>query len=463
MAHPHSLGRRLRASLEAKQVVTSFIQHGRKILILKRSEKVGTHRGLWAGVSGYLEKKEEPLVRALKEIKEETEFSEDHIELVKAGESIGIPDYKNNTLWIIYPHLFRTSRAEPRTDWEHVEYRWIEPEELLKYKTVPGLNETLQKVLPTPIDRITTDPEVQKRILNIEADQTHGAAFLAIEAVRTLVRATETDESNDIETHLAHLKTIAERLMDIRPSMASLHNVVGELLSETVKRGEKASSTVEIKEFVKREADLLIEASKKARRTIAERAAKMIPENGRVITHSYSETVLETLKRAHGEGRHFEVFVPESRPLFEGRRSAEELADQGVPVTVVTDAAAGYFAANASIALLGADSIFADGSVVNKVGTFPIVLSAAYQGVPVYVLAEINKIHLRSYFSKVRIEEKDPKEVWADAPSKINIRNLYFDLTPKFFLTGVITEVQKLRPDEILRICQETVQERYII
>jgi ribose 1,5-bisphosphate isomerase len=450
--------------MEPKSVVTSFLQHDGKVLILKRSEKVGTHQGLWAGISGYLEKKEEPLNRAFTEIKEEIDLSRDQVDLVKAGEPIGIPDAENDVFWVVYPHLFKTESVELKIDWEHTEYNWIEPEELVKYQTVPALNETLQKVLPTSLEKIVLSIEVLERIELIKSDRSHGATHLAVEAVQALVKAIEgEDESSDLNMVLPRFKILAERLMGLRPSMAPFNNLVGELLVKTVKKAETAQNIGELKMFVREEADRIVAASEEQRRVIAEKVFDLIPENGKIVIHSYSSTVQDALKYAHDSGRKFEVIVTEARPLFEGRTAAKELAEHGIPVTLVTDAAAVYFATGADLVLLGADSLFADGSVVNKVGTYSIVLAAAYHGAPIYILAGLSKVNLRSFFSHVLLEEKDASEVWNSAPDNVTVRNLYFDLTPKFFINGIITEIQKLRPDELLRVCQEIVKERYII
>ena len=74
-------------------VVTSILKNKEeKILILKRSDKVRTYRGLWSGVSGYVEKDEEPIDTAYKEISEEVSLSKDQVELLIQGENINFID-----------------------------------------------------------------------------------------------------------------------------------------------------------------------------------------------------------------------------------------------------------------------------------------------------------------------------------------------------------------------------------
>ncbi len=134
-------------SKKKSRVVTVFLMHEGSVLILRRSDKVRTMKHKWAGISGYIEGNENVLERAYKEISEETEFSSEEIELVKTAEPLEVPDKELDTLWIVHPHLFKTSRTDVELNWEHDQYRWIDPAEITSYDTVPMLKETLQSVL----------------------------------------------------------------------------------------------------------------------------------------------------------------------------------------------------------------------------------------------------------------------------------------------------------------------------
>lgn len=130
-------------------VVSCFvIRNDKKILLLKRSDKVSTYQGRWATVSGYIEAGEKDDETAFKEIREELGLNTNEIELIKKG-SLVYADGK----WIVHPYLFRLRSDEIKLnlDWEHVRYRWIEPEELNNYDTVPKLKEALENVLDNDI------------------------------------------------------------------------------------------------------------------------------------------------------------------------------------------------------------------------------------------------------------------------------------------------------------------------
>ncbi len=133
------------STLEEKHVVTCFLEHGGKILILRRSSKVGTYQRSWAGVSGYMETTD--IRQAFTEISEETELYKNDLKLIKKGEPLEVIDRSLNRKWIVHPFLFHVKAPEKiKLDWEHTEVKWIKPRELAKYKTVPGLDKALARV-----------------------------------------------------------------------------------------------------------------------------------------------------------------------------------------------------------------------------------------------------------------------------------------------------------------------------
>ncbi|MCE9618028.1 MAG: NUDIX domain-containing protein [Nitrosarchaeum sp.] len=134
--------------MRATKIVTSFIQDEQKLLILRRSNKVKTMKGLWAGISGIIEKNEEPLTRAKIEIYEETGISEDKIRLVKNAEKLRInsPQYENHE-WEIFPFLFEAKNPDIKLNWENSAYTWITIDELKNYNTVPSLEKVLRNLL----------------------------------------------------------------------------------------------------------------------------------------------------------------------------------------------------------------------------------------------------------------------------------------------------------------------------
>jgi len=126
-------------------VVTCFLESDGEVLLLRRSEQVGSYQGRWAGVSGYIETTADE--QALVEIEEETSLSGEDLQLLKKGEPLPVADQQMGVRWLVHPYLFHIkARDKIRIDWEHKEARWIAPGDIGNYQTVPMLKETLARV-----------------------------------------------------------------------------------------------------------------------------------------------------------------------------------------------------------------------------------------------------------------------------------------------------------------------------
>ena len=134
--------------MRSTKIVTTFLKNQNKILILKRSQKVKTMRGLWSGISGIIENNEKPIKRAEIEIFEEVGIKDNEIKLLKIGEQMDIesPQYKNHQ-WHVFPFLFETKITEIKLNWENSDFKWIEPNEIKNYETVPELEKILFSLL----------------------------------------------------------------------------------------------------------------------------------------------------------------------------------------------------------------------------------------------------------------------------------------------------------------------------
>ncbi|KYK36101.1 MAG: NUDIX domain-containing protein [Theionarchaea archaeon] len=126
-----------------KEVVTAILKRGEKILIVKRGNRVNTFIGKWSGISGRMERT--PLESVLREIEEETGIPQEKVALIKEGNPICAKG--ENLEFKVYPFLFEVEEENIKLNWENIEYRWITPEKIRKYKTVPKLREVIEEVL----------------------------------------------------------------------------------------------------------------------------------------------------------------------------------------------------------------------------------------------------------------------------------------------------------------------------
>ncbi|MEM3736703.1 MAG: S-methyl-5-thioribose-1-phosphate isomerase [Candidatus Bathyarchaeia archaeon] len=441
--------------MELRKVVTVFLEYNGLILILKRSGRVGTFKGKWAGVSGYIEGNEDPSSRALIEIQEEVGLNAREVHLAVKGKLLLVPDKEKNVLWVVYPYLFKADKPSITVNWENEEYRWIKPEEIDLYETVPMLRQALMRVKFDA--RLPPSPDVARKLWEIASDRKRGARQLAVEAAQTLRLAADACELGAPEECLRRLEETAERLRNLKPSMCSIANIIDLLCSRILRL--KATSLASLKISVAREVEEAVKGLELSSKKAVREACRNIGDGYTVLTHSNSSMVIETFKQVASEGRRMRVVVSESRPLCEGREVAAELSTVGVPVTLITDAAVGHFITEADMVLVGADSVLADGSLVNKVGTYLIALAAKDKGIPFYAVCEFSKFDVRNYLGEEPIlEERDPSDVLDSFPPSMTVRNLYFDITPPSLISGIITEDGVVEPASVPRYMEKLLQ-----
>ncbi len=138
--------------LRPTHVVTCILlrtdQQETRMLLVRRSQKVGSYRGHWAGVSGFLEPNVTPDEQAYTELEEETSLRRDQVHMLRRGAVVEYSDAKLGRHFYIHPFLFEALTPESvRIDWEATEMRWINPSELPHFETVPKLQEVYYSAL----------------------------------------------------------------------------------------------------------------------------------------------------------------------------------------------------------------------------------------------------------------------------------------------------------------------------
>ncbi len=392
-------------SLEATPVVTAFLCRQGRVLLLRRSERVATHRGRWSGVSGYLE--QAPLAQARVELREEAGVGGGDIALRGIGVPMLVDDREAERPWLVFTFLFRLRRgARVTTDWESVASAWVRPEELEELDTVPGLAEGLRRVWPP-----WGGERFWQAIEDIALDTVTGATGLALRGLRAAGRLRG-------ESRVRGLKAFSA----LRPSMGVFPHLAARALSEPLRLTGLA-----------RELETAAIAA-------ASRAAEALRRSRRVLTHSASRACLEALLQWRTAGA--EVVVTESRPKREGLDMARQLTAAGARVTVISDAAMGLFVPRCSAVLVGADAIGEHGELVNKAGTRLAVLAARDAGVPAYAVTQTHKICPSGW--PLSLAPQSPGDL--ARVSRARVANIAFDATPMRWFAAVLTERGKLTP-----------------
>jgi translation initiation factor 2B subunit (eIF-2B alpha/beta/delta family) len=265
-----------------------------------------------------------------------------------------------------------------------------------------------------------SSPSAEHILQEIREDNRSGAAQLAQKGAELLLACLKSEKTEEIWT-------LGRALVNAQPSMAPMVNLVNHLFHaiESLEdpKAIKEKGTAEVQGFL----DNLIAEPEK----IKGNALGLLKDKRRVMTHSYSSTCLGVLGHAQG----IEVICPESRPLLEGLRTAQELGERGIRTRIVVDSAAPSLMAECDVVMVGADAITPEGAV-NKIGTYALALAAREQKVPFYVLAGTEKF----LPLPLRIDEKDPREVTQEAIPNSRVENRYFDITPLDLIFAVVTQ-----------------------
>jgi translation initiation factor 2B subunit (eIF-2B alpha/beta/delta family) len=215
------------------------------------------------------------------------------------------------------------------------------------------------------------------------------------------------------------------KLLSLRPTEPMMENVLD--------MAEKGKSLKEIHSHFD-----------SAQQAINKKVLKLIKNKDVIFTHCHSTNVINSLIYAKKKGKKFEVYNTETRPLFQGRKTARELKKAGIKVTMFVDSALGVALSKeqgtkrTTKVFLGADALLKKG-IINKVGSEVIARIAKQEKIPVYIIADSWKFTKK----KIPLENRKLNEVWDKAPKGVKIKNPSFEFVKKKYITKIITENER--------------------
>jgi ribose 1,5-bisphosphate isomerase len=290
-------------------------------------------------------------------------------------------------------------------------------------------------------------PDVERTAESIATMETRGAAAIADAAAAALATQAREGEAADPAEFRAGMRAAARRLRETRPTAVSLPNALRYVL-----RGMQGEDVTTLR-------DSVVDCAETFRYDL-DRAQGRLRDGDVVMTHCHSTDALACVEAAVEQGKHVEAYVKETRPRQQGHITAKELREMGVPVTLVVDNAAHRYLDECDHVLVGADSIAADGSVINKIGTAGLAVSARDRGVPIVVAAGTIKIHPDTLTgAAVEIEHRDEAEVIDDETraelGDVDVLNPAFDVTPPRHIDAIVTERGQFPPESIVTLMRE--------
>ena len=229
-------------------------------------------------------------------------------------------------------------------------------------------------------------------------------------------------------------KSSIRKLISLRPTEPMLVNVLN--------RAEKSSPEQVLPHF------------EKAQHKINKLVYNLIENNDVIYTHCHSTNVTHALISTKNKGKKFEIYNTETRPLYQGRKTAKELRNAGIKVTMFVDSGMDVALSKkqktkrVNKIFLGADALLKKG-VINKIGSGVLAKLSKINKIPLYIIADSWKYSPKS----VKMEERDFQEVWEKLPKKssIKIKNPAFELIKKKYIKGIISELGLMKYKEFLK------------
>lgn len=284
---------------------------------------------------------------------------------------------------------------------------------------------------------------LKQTIEAIKSLRIQGAQAVAEAAVVALRAVAQTSRAQTSVYFLRELKAAASALTRARPTEPMMRNSLAYILAAL-----KSGATLkELRATVSARIVDVLAHFESAQKLIVGTTLKKLRSGMIIYTHCHSSTVSAVLLAAKRAGMRFEVHNTETRPLYQGRRTARELAQAGIAVHHYVDSAMRLALKKADIALLGADAITAEGKVINKIGSELAAIVAARYDVPLYVCADSWKFDPTTLAgAEEPIELRPGREIWPRSPKGVVLRNWAFEKIAPELITAIISELGVLRP-----------------
>ncbi len=320
-----------------------------------------------------------------------------------------------------------------------------------------GLEIIDQTRLPAALEvrRLTTTDAVREAIATLAV---RGAPAIGVAAAFGLVVALDEAQPKDAGEARDVLTRASNRLATSRPTAVNLSWA----LERVRRQAEGAPTATEIRRQALEAAREIQAEDREACRRIGEFGRRELASARRLLTHCNTGrlatagwgTALGIVYAKAAAGEPVEVLASESRPLLQGARlTAWELADAGVPVTLLVDGAAAAALARGRVdaVVVGCDRVARNGDVANKIGTYTHALTARAHGVPFYVAGPLSSFDPATPSgAEITIEERAPEEVLTaggqEIAARVAVFNPAFDVTPAALITAFVTEAGILRP-----------------
>ena len=317
-----------------------------------------------------------------------------------------------------------------------------------------------QRLLPTEYV-VVTFTDVAGVATSISEMYVRGAPAIGATAAFGMALAARVSPAADVASMHADLEAAAAQLRVTRPTAVNLFWAIERMLR--CAHGPALATAGEIRQALETEAQAIADEDVQINRQMGNIGQRVIQDGDNILTHCNAGalatvdygTVLGVVRAAVEHGKKIHVWVDETRPRLQGARlTAWELMRDNIPCTLIADNAAGQLmrTGRVDVVLYGADRVAANGDVANKVGSYKLAVVAKENGIPCFCVSPTSTIDMSlPNGDEIPIEERSPEEVTVIrgqriAPEGVPVANIAFDVTPRRYLSGIITERGIARP-----------------
>ena len=301
-----------------------------------------------------------------------------------------------------------------------------------------------------------------KDVINaIEKMVIRGAPAIGVAAAMGLALGAGSIRARTVPDFTVRFKEIGEEMLRARPTAVNLRWAIERMIGLADKMSDHP--TDEIKISLRQESEKILAEDIEINQKMGMNGQKLIPEGSTILTHCNAGslatggygTALGVIRAAHERGKKVQVIADETRPWLQGLRlTAFELMEDGIPVSVIADNAAGSLMRQKKIDLVitGADRIAANGDVANKIGTYQVAVLAKVHKIPFYVAAPVSTIDSTLKTGDlIPVEQRGPEEIYRFGklqvgPPGVMALNPVFDITPGKYVSAIITEKGVIKP-----------------
>lgn len=304
---------------------------------------------------------------------------------------------------------------------------------------------------------------VEEILSDIKTVDIQGATNVAIATIAGMKLFSQQYTGKNFDQYLSEVMATGDILAEARANEPLAKNGVKFVKSMMVLRFSKVDDVNEGKLKVMELCNEYLDMIRNSKKKIIE-VSKLVTEDvDEVFTHCHSSTVENVIIALNKRVEGLKALCTETRPLYQGHKTATNLVNAGVDTTMIADSGSESFIIgrgefNIDMIFIGADEITMNGDAINKIGSWGVALAAYYASKPIYVVTPLLKADPETAFKMPVIEKRDGAEVWKDAPKGLKLYNPSFDLIDSKLITGYITEVGIVKPEDIARSLRENYE-----